>query len=276
MTTNNNDHMRQSLVVSTTLHIALLLFLYFGLPSFYKPLPIISPQVPFQIVEIADLTSTRLQEPEQQTKPPAPEPKPAEKAQAQPQPQPQPQPPAPQVKQPEPLPKPQDNAEALKVKPLEKPKPPIAAQPHQDMLASVLKNVAKLKPSEAQTPDKKAEPQQQAEVAKSNAVNVSENLSISEQDALRRQIEQCWNPPVGARDAQNLIVEIHIDVNPDRTVQHAEVVDQSRMNDPYFRAAAESALRAVYNPHCSPLLLPADKYEQWKVIEFNFDPRDML
>ena len=32
--------------------------------------------------------------------------------------------------------------------------------------------------------------------------------------------------PVGARDAQNLIVEVLIEVNPDRTVRSAEIVDQ--------------------------------------------------
>ncbi len=82
---------------------------------------------------------------------------------------------------------------------------------------------------------------------------------------------------IGARDAQNLIVEVIIDVNPDRTVQHAEIVDKSRMaTDSFFRAAAEAALRAFYNPLCTPLELPADKYDQWKRIDFTFDPRDQL
>ena len=108
------------------------------------------------------------------------------------------------------------------------------------------------------------------------APTLSTRLTITEEDALRRQISQCWNPPIGAKDIQNLVVEITIDVNPDRTVQHAEIVDQSRMvTDGYFRAAAEAALRALYNPKCSPLELPADKYDQWKHIDFTFDPRDL-
>ncbi len=83
--------------------------------------------------------------------------------------------------------------------------------------------------------------------------------------------------PVGARNAETLVVEVLIEVNPDRTVQSAQVVDQMRLGtDPYFRAAAESALRALRNPKCSPLELPPDQYEQWKTIRFNFDPRDML
>jgi hypothetical protein len=48
------------------------------------------------------------------------------------------------------------------------------------------------------------------------------------------------------------------------------------MSDPFYRAAAESALRAVLNPQCSPLKLPPDKYEQWKILELTFNPKDLL
>ena len=103
------------------------------------------------------------------------------------------------------------------------------------------------------------------------------DVASTAEDALRRQIESCWHPDVGARDAQNLVVEVVIDVNADRTVLNAEVVDKSRYaSDPYFRAMADSAMRAVRNPRCSPLELPADQYEKWKRIHFNFDPRDLI
>ena len=93
---------------------------------------------------------------------------------------------------------------------------------------------------------------------------------------MRRQISLCWNPPIGARDAQNLIIELLIDVNPDRTVANVDLVDKGRYgSDSFFRAAADSAIRAVRSPKCSPLELPVDKYEQWKRIDFTFDPRDM-
>jgi outer membrane biosynthesis protein TonB len=168
-------------------------------------------------------------------------------------------------------------AEALMPRPVEKPKPPTAekpAPPQQDLLASVLKNVAKMKPAEiGKSTDAKTTDQSGANLG----LSFSSRLTITEEDALRRQIEQCWNPPVGARDAQSLIVEVVIDVNPDRTVANADIVDKSRYaSDPFFRAAADAAMRAVRNPKCSPLELAADKYEQWKRIDFTFDPRDML
>ena len=64
---------------------------------------------------------------------------------------------------------------------------------------------------------------------------------------------------------------IYIEVNPDRTVKSSKVVNKEKLNDPSFRTAAEAAMRAVNNPDCSPLLLPEDKYEQWKEINFTFD-----
>jgi hypothetical protein len=39
---------------------------------------------------------------------------------------------------------------------------------------------------------------------------------------------------------------------------------------------AESALRALRNPRCSPLALPPEKYQQWQEMIFNFNPKDML
>ena len=63
----------------------------------------------------------------------------------------------------------------------------------------------------------------------------------------------------------------------DGTVKNAGVLDIGRYNrDSAFRAAADSALRALRNPRCSPLKLPPEKYDQWKTIVINFDPQDML
>ena len=50
-----------------------------------------------------------------------------------------------------------------------------------------------------------------------------------------------------------------------------KIVNSEKLIDPSFRTAAEAAMRAVNNPDCSPLLLPEDKYDQWKEINFTFD-----
>jgi hypothetical protein len=45
-------------------------------------------------------------------------------------------------------------------------------------------------------------------------------------------------------------------------------------SEPFFRAAADSALRAVFK--CSPLKnLPPEKYGSWREMELNFDPQDL-
>jgi outer membrane biosynthesis protein TonB len=102
-------------------------------------------------------------------------------------------------------------------------------------------------------------------------------LTASELDLIRQQIARCWNVPAGAREARDLVVEIRVVVDRDGTVQQATIVDQGRFgSDPFFRAAAESARRAFFNPQCRPLHLPAEKYAIWKDLVVDFSPKDIL
>ena len=100
---------------------------------------------------------------------------------------------------------------------------------------------------------------------------VSATMTISEIDLLRQQLHSCLNLNIGVANLKDIKPVIFIEVNPDRTVKSAKVVNQERLNDPSFRTAAEAAMRAVNNPDCSPLLLPEDKYDLWKEINFTFD-----
>jgi hypothetical protein len=59
-------------------------------------------------------------------------------------------------------------------------------------------------------------------------------------------------------------------------VREARIVSTDRLGDPFYRAAAESALRAVLNPRCQPLKLPADKFDQWQTMSLSFNPKDLL
>lgn len=107
---------------------------------------------------------------------------------------------------------------------------------------------------------------------------LGDSLTISEQDAVASQLRSCWNFMVlGAKYPEDLVVTIKLFIKPDRTVWKTEIVDKSRYNsDSFFRAAVDSALRAVANPDCKVLNLPPEKYEIWKTISFTFDPRDVL
>ncbi|MDD9900007.1 MAG: energy transducer TonB [Alphaproteobacteria bacterium] len=106
---------------------------------------------------------------------------------------------------------------------------------------------------------------------------IGARMTMSEEEALRRQLEKCWNVPFGAKDAENLQVEVFMVINTDRTLRAARIVDQARYNkDSFFRAAADSAMRAVRNPLCSPFELPPDKYDIWNTTIVTFDPSMMF
>lgn len=96
-------------------------------------------------------------------------------------------------------------------------------------------------------------------------------------DALRSQIARCWTPPVGAPNAADLVVDLDLFLNPDGSVaQPPQLLGTSGgAGNPYARAAAEAAKRAIYE--CEPYKLPADRYSQWREINpFHFDPRQWL
>ncbi len=102
-----------------------------------------------------------------------------------------------------------------------------------------------------------------------------EKLTLSEIDALRGQMKVCWNVPVGAAHADNLVVRVELGLNRDGSLAHGPfIADKSRIHEPYFRAAAESVLRAIRR--CQPFNMPADKYRSWQRMELNFDPKKMF
>ena len=230
-------------------------------------------------------------EPPKPTPPPPPPPAPPE---PKPEPPPLPEPPKPEPPKPLPEPKPEPpKPEPPKVEPkpeppkpkVEAPKPkpkPEAPKPDQKQLAadfdSLLKNLTRQKtaptPDDAQPKAKQPPAPQQA--SSQPIAPLGAQLTVSEKDLIIRQIEQCWNVPAGAKDAQNLIIEVHIDVDPDGTATNIVILDRARYAaDDFFRAAADSAVRAIRNPNCRPLKLPPDKYEQWKSITLSFNPKDI-
>lgn len=151
----------------------------------------------------------------------------------------------------------------------------------QKQFQSVLKNLAEPRP-EPENTDKDSEEKEEEETKEKTddsqgLANRAGRITMSEKQALRQQLSKCWNVLAGAKNAENLVVRLRLRMNPDRTVKRAELLDKQRYdNNPQFRAAADSALRAVQNPQCSPLKLPPEKYDQWDVITIRFDPEQML
>ena len=279
-----------ALLASAALHLGIAAVVVFGVPwlperDFEPPPPVIE----VDIERITEKTNPPPPAPKAEEKKPEPKPEPPkpEPQQAAP-PPPPPPPPAPVEAKPEPKPEPRPEvAEPVPApappKPKPKPAPPKLAEapPPPDTkkfdaqkLAALLDRRLKQRQSEpTPQPAPAAAPTQQRSPTQSN---LQEPMTISELDAIRQQFERCWSPPVGAKDAANLIVRIRIQLNPDGSLRAPpELIDRSRLEDNFWRAAADSALRAVHR--CSPLRnLPPGKYERWREIELTFNPREML
>jgi outer membrane biosynthesis protein TonB len=281
-------------IVSALLHVAVLLFAYFGLPHFARPPLMVDYPVPVEIVTIAEKTNVPPPKPAE-VKPEPPKPEPPKPEPAKPEPPPPPPPPQPEAvapppPEPEPLPKPEPPKAVVEAptplpKPKQKPEPaekPVKPErkppPPPDQFASVLKTVEKLKTAPAEPRPRTAEATSSRPAPPS--FNAAAPITISQIDAIRRHFEKCWTIPAGAREAENLLVDIKVELDPDATVQRAEIVDRARMlTDPFYRAAAESALRAVLNPLCRSLkevALPPEQYEQWKDMTISFNPKEMI
>jgi hypothetical protein len=302
--------MRAPLALSTFMHVAIFVVAWLGFPydrpSILDTPPILEVEV---VTEAEAKPAAPEPEPEKQVAA-LPQPAPAPEPAPPPPPEPEaiPVPPAPDEKiEPEPEPKPEAKPKPEpkpEEKKAEKPKPkPQAPRPRlkpkppkKDEFESVLKSVEKLeerKKHKAAKPEKKprkerfedlmtAAVEKSAEKAKkapvSQIARLGDAVSQSDKDAVRRQLEPCWNPPVGAPKAEDLIVELRMDVLPDGRIAGApEVLNAARMSsNRYFQAAADAAVRAVLNPRCQPLKLPPEKYEDWKVMIITFDPSEML
>ena len=97
-------------------------------------------------------------------------------------------------------------------------------------------------------------------------------MSVNEIDALRARIAQCWSPPPGGLGAEQIVVKLRLKLNEDGTLVGYPTVANSG-SSPFFQAAADSAVRAVYQ--CQPYALASDKYALWRDMILNFDPSEM-
>ena len=288
--------MRRAAYYSAGLHLGIVLFaaVIWPLLDFDRKMP--EPIMPVEIV--ASLPQSKAEPTPEPKAEPAPEPpkeaKPEPPKPTPPTPPPPPTPPAPKVEQqPDavPLPKPQPpkpeppkevaqpQTPEPQVRPVvkEKPEPPTQ---NKNLMASVLKTVEKLDQDQKKTNDKPT-PKTETQTPPSPNSTVS-NLDRTRREAqlgdlVRQQIKQCWNVPAGAKDIQNMVVEIRMQLGPDGAVQRVEPRDAGRMaNDPFYRTVAESAMRAVLNPRCNPLKLPPDSYDIWRDMTLVFSPKDLV
>lgn len=231
--------------------------------------------------------------PEPEPAPPPPEPAPPEVTEAPPEPQPAEAEAAPE---PEPAPtetpRPEfaelpDRMQAPPARP-ERPRPqtaqaperPRTEQPSREQTASTNRDDEQFDADQIaallnrDTPSGGGAQRSSQEAALGGRQTTGATLSQNEIDSLRSQVSRCWNPPVGAADAENLVVSIRIRLARSGELEGNPEVVSGGGASMAERAAADAARRAVLR--CQPYNAPAEKYEAWADVQFNFDPRDMF
>ena len=250
---------RAGLLVSFLLHAALVGATYFTWSRMLDTSPE-SHAVPVDLITITEKTNVAAMAPPPPPTPPKIEvPQPTIEA-----------PPPPQLEQVEPAPEPPMPQFKIKPEPKkveDQPKPPDQPpkkQTSQDFAALLNKLTATPKTP----PNAKVGPRVVQGIGAANA------MTADLADALKSQIYQCWSPPVGAPNANDLVVDFDLTLNPDGTPGRA-TSDALSSGNPYTRAAAEAARRAIFQ--CQPYKLPQDRYTQWREISpLRFDPRQMM
>lgn len=292
--------MKRGLIISAVLHVVVISLAYFGLPALLRPPPVQDAPVVMDVVTIEEKKPAPPAKPKappkpprQVTRPPPPKPlaalpavpAPPPLAVAKPKPKPKPKPAVKHKPKPKPKPKPKAKPKPkpkqvarLAPKPRRKPKPPPDQQ-----FQTLLKNLKIWKKTETARPPvakpPKAAPRKV--VAPRPTVRSAIDRRRSEQALvrqIRQQLAKCWYIQGGAKEARNMKIGVRVRLNSDGSLRGApDVLDKRRyQRDGFYRAVAESALRALRNPLCSPLRLPFSEYEIWKDITFNFDPSKAL
>ena len=100
------------------------------------------------------------------------------------------------------------------------------------------------------------------------------SLSQSEMDALRGQIQRCWQVVPGMADGGDVRVQVTMRLNRSGEIDGQPSFNASGGSEQTRRVLAGGARRAVLR--CAPYNLPAEKYETWADVVVNFDPSKMF
>ena len=270
--------MRYSLIISFVLHSVVFTATMIGLPIFNTPKLDIPPIIQVELIEIAEKTNvpeiSKKQE-EEKVKPKKKEKKEEKKIN-------------------QPVIEPKDEKSNKKVKDPSKEEKIVKDKIETKMIESMpiqrpeIKKEDKFDPLKlAELIDKQKDTITEKEDTKDleyesldKTESISKKLTLSEEDAIRAQFMKCWSIPLGMPYDETYIVKIKIFLNKDGSLSKPpEMLQHERMNKPgeeYFRTLAESAIRAVRR--CDPLKKVPDinRYDDWKTLQLNFDPREIL
>ena len=107
-----------------------------------------------------------------------------------------------------------------------------------------------------------------------NLLGQDQKLTGNEADWLISRIGQCWSPPIGMKESGAVIPRVQFEMDIEGNIIGTPAVTNFSTN-PLFGVAVRSAINAIYS--CAPYSqLPQEKYDKWRIIAVNFDPRRML
>ena len=266
--------MSRSIIISSVLHLILILITAMSLPFLAKKPLNLPPIVSVELIQISDKTNIpfapkakkiieKIKEKEKLVSEQAP-PKKVKKI------------------KPDAVPMPEDNIEKIKKVEDDKQNP--------EKIDNEVKQVSEFEKKELFDPNSisalidKSKVETAETLKQTNKISQDKDknientgLSLSEEDALKAQIFGCWSIPLGLPFNEDLLVRIKLELKPDGSVISSEILDHARMNKPgqgFYKVLAESALRAI--KLCQPLRVPSTGYERWKDLQLNFDAREML
>tara|TARA_B100001029_G_C15050349_1_gene450240 strand:- start:262 stop:1332 length:1071 start_codon:yes stop_codon:yes gene_type:complete len=151
-------------------------------------------------------------------------------------------------------------------------KPKIIQKPKQDFnLSTMLKDLRNEDISNILDESKDDE---KIEENNQDTEEVNMVVSISEMDLVIQQLRGCFNPRAGTQIVGDEMVKIRAKIDRQAYVRKdtVQIIDTNiSKSNPYYESITESALATLYNPLCSKLKLPLNKYESWKDLKITID-----
>jgi hypothetical protein len=266
--------MRFGVTTSVLLHACAFGLAFLSLPDSWRPKVASEPVVPIEILSRAELdrlTSVPAARPK-------PEPKPVEEPKP-PAPELQPEPAPPPEPKPEPKPEPVAVKPEVKPEPKPEPKPAVKPQPKDDELD--FDRLSALVDRERDKQPAGAPPAATTESDRAQAqVGAGDRLTASDLAKMRAAVGRCWQTQalIGAPEPEKLLVQLEVELNRDGTLRGqprvANGLQISLSGNQFWKVAEQVAIRAVVS--CQPYdFLAADRYDSWKDMQLNFDPREM-
>ena len=154
---------------------------------------------------------------------------------------------------------------------IDKPKP--VSKPEPDFnLATMLKDLRNEDISNTSNNNNNEEDKIEQENENENKANIE--VSISEMDLVLQQLRSCFNPRAGTQIIGDEMVKISAKIDREANVRKDTVqilATNISKSNPYYEAITESAVATLYNPLCSKLKLPLNKYDSWKDLKITID-----